>query len=262
VSGSPKTIRAVVEYDGTDFCGLQYQPPPLRSIAAELESVLAKLFHERIKITAAGRTDAGVHATGQVISFRCERDFPLERLTLALNANLPPDISVRESHVAADDFSARFSAFERRYVYHTYHAPMRSALAHRFAHHFYGSLDLEKMRTAAAALVGEHDFRSFCGELPERGPTVRTVQAIDIEERREFIVVNLRADGFLRHMARTIVGTLLEVGNARRQAGGMHDILAARSREAAGPTAPAHGLYLAGVRYADLDSFKEPLLLA
>lgn len=253
-----KTIRAVVEYDGTEFCGLQWQPEQ-RTIAGTLESALSALLDEPVKISAAGRTDSGVHATGQVVSFTTERDFPYERLALALNNVLPPDVSVRQVDVLDVAFSARFNALERTYVYVILNRRMRSAVLHRLAYHFYSPLDLALIQAAAQHFTGEHDFRSVCGILPESGPTIRTVRKIDARLRGDILTITIVADGFLHRMVRNIIGTLLEVGNARRDPQSIPQMLSARDRRAAGHTAPAHGLYLAGVKYPDFDSFAAPL---
>ncbi|MFN2528483.1 MAG: tRNA pseudouridine(38-40) synthase TruA [Candidatus Baltobacteraceae bacterium] len=252
-----KTIRAVVEYDGTDFCGLQWQPA-VRSVAGELESALSVLFDEPVKVTAAGRTDSGVHATGQVISFKSEKDFPIERLTLALNSKLPSDLTVREAALVEAGFSARFSALDRTYIYAVLNRPMPSAMVARYAYHFYGSLDLDALGDAAPHFIGERDFRSVCGMLPESGPTIRNVKRLDARRDGEFVFITIVADGFLHRMVRNIVGTLLEVGNCRRDASSIPAMLEAKNREEAGHTAPAHGLYLAGVQYENFDSFKAP----
>lgn len=252
------TVRAVVEYDGTNFWGMQVQPRG-RTVAGELEKVLAKLFGAETKVSSAGRTDTGVHASGQVISFKTERTFPFDRLPIAMNTNLDDDVSVRETSVVDDGFSARFSAVERTYVYAMLNRPQRSALTARSAYHVYAPLDLEAMREAAAFLIGERDFRSFCGMLPQSGPTVRTVRSIDVERYGDLVRLQIAADGFLHRMVRTIVGTLVECGTGRREPKSFPEILCARDRSAAGHTAPAHGLYLAGVKYRDgFDSYKEP----
>lgn len=252
------TIRAVVEYDGTDFRGLQFQPAA-RTVAGELERVLSDLMGHPVKITAAGRTDAGVHASGQVVSFKTGAAFPFERLAIALNSTLPKDLSVRDVCVVDDAFSARFSALERAYVYAIYNAREPSPLLARHAYHAWRPIDLRTFNESARYLVGEHDFRSFCGMLPESGPTVRTVRMLDARRAGDLIRVEIRADGFLHRMVRTIVGTLVECATGRRDPAGIPAILHARDRSAAGLTAPPQGLYLAGVRYKDgYDSFREP----
>lgn len=255
------TLRAVVEYDGSAFCGFQFQPA-LRTVAGELEAALSKLFDDPVKVTVAGRTDAGVHATGQVISFRTEAAFPFERLALAANSELPADVSLRDAAIVSEDFSARFSALERLYVYVVVNRRERSPLSARYAHHVWLPLEIEPMRQAAAHLIGEHDFRSFCGMLPESGPTLRTLNAIEISRRGDLVRIELRADGFLHRMARNIVGTLLECGAGQREPKSLLYVLHKKDRAAAGMTAPACGLYLAGVRYDGFNSFREPPISA
>jgi len=230
----------------------------LRTVAGELERALSKLFASPVKVTAAGRTDAGVHATGQVISFKTQAAFPFERLALAANTELPGDLSIRDATVAPDDFSARFSALERTYVYVVLNRRDRSPLNARYAHHVWLPLEIEPMEAAAAQLIGEHDFRSFCGMLPESGPTIRTLNAIEMRRSGDLVRIEIRADGFLHRMARNIVGTLLECGTGKRDPATVGATLGATDRSTAGLTAPAQGLYLAGVRYDGFDSFREP----
>jgi tRNA pseudouridine38-40 synthase len=249
------TYRLVVEYDGSAFHGLQYQPA-LRTVAGAHEDALARLFQLPVKIAAAGRTDAGVHATGQVVSFAAERAFPIDRLALAINANTPPDIVVRHAAVVPDGFSARFDARERVYEYLVQNRGFPSALWRARAWHVARPIDDERLLTAAEPLVGEHDFVSFCGEQPTHGGTVRDLRAIDVARRGDLVRVSLRGNGFLHHMVRVVVGTLVECATGYRDVEFARLALEARSRSAAGATAPAHGLYLAGVRYDDFDSYR------
>ena len=245
--------RCVVEYDGTDFSGFQYQPGR-RTIAGEIEAALTQIFAEPMKITGAGRTDAGVHARGQVISFRAERPFEAGRLAAALNGNLPRDLSVRSAEHVDATFNARNSARSRTYEYTIFACPTRSAYYARTTHHVYRALDVERMRSAAAALVGKHDFIALCASPPDNGITIRTVFAIDVESAPPFVRVRITADGFLHRMVRITAGTLVEVGSGRREPGDVARIIAQTERAAAGYTAPPEGLCLAGVRYADFDS--------
>ncbi len=247
------TYRLVVEYDGTLFHGLQYQREE-RTVVGELQVALGRLFDEPIALSAAGRTDAGVHASGQVVSFASERAFPVERLALALNANLPSDVTVRDAAIVADGFSARFDATARVYEYRILNRTAPSALARRYTHHVYLPIDVELMRAASRDLLGQHDFVAFCGVLPERGGTVRTIHAIDITRVRDEIVVRITGLGFLHRMVRISVGTLIEIATGRRAADDIRAILASRDRRRAGYTAPATGLTLVGVRYGDYDS--------
>ena len=228
-------------------------------MAGELERAFSTLLEEPVKISGAGRTDTGVHASGQVVSFTTSRSFPFERLTLAANATLPADISVRDVAIADASFSARFSARERTYVYAILNRSDRSALlAHRAYHVYRRELDVDAMGEAAQWIIGEHDFRSFCGTLPDGGITVRTVRTLTLERRGDLVRLQVSADGFLHRMVRTIVGTLVECGLHRRDPHSLRTVLAARDRKAAGLTAPPHGLYLAGVRYDGYDSYREP----
>ncbi len=220
---------------------------------------MSQLLRESVKISGAGRTDAGVHATGQVISFSTTSSFPFERLVLALNSALPSDVKVRDCAIVPSRFSARFSAGERSYIYAILNRPAPSALLRARAYHVWSPLDDSPMRHAGDELVGEHDFRAFCATLPESGVTVRTVRSATISVCGELLRIEIAADGFLHHMVRTIVGTLVECGRGKRDPNTVGDLLRSRDRAAAGHTAPAHGLYLAGVRYGDgYDSFLEP----
>lgn len=234
-----------------------------RTVAGVLEAAFSRLLREPIKLTSAGRTDTGVHACGQVVSFKTQAAFPFERLAIAANSVLPHDVRVREAAIVADDFSARFSALERTYVYAILNRAASSALLAHRAWHVWKEIDLDRFEAAAQTLVGEHDFRSFCGTLPERGPTTRTVRALNVRRIGEIVRMEIRADGFLHRMVRTIAGTLVDCATGRRDPAQMAQTLAARDRGAAGTTAPAHGLYLAGVRYRDgFDSFAEPPVTA
>ncbi len=249
------TYRLVVEYDGSAFHGLQYQPA-LRTVAGALEDALTRLFHQPVKIAAAGRTDAGVHATGQVVSFSAERGFPIDRLVLAINANTPPDVVVRHAAVVRDDFSARFDAGERIYEYLLQNRGFPSALWRRRAWHVVRPIDDGRLLAAAQPLIGSHDFVSYCGAPPAHGGTERDLRAIELARRGDLLRVSLRGNGFLHHMVRVVVGTLVECATGYRDVDFARLALEARRRSAAGVTAPPHGLYLAGVRYDDFDSYR------
>jgi tRNA pseudouridine38-40 synthase len=249
-------LRLTVEYDGTDFSGFQWQPA-LRTVAGVLEAALSTLFEQRVKLTSAGRTDSGVHASGQVVGFSTEHFFPLERLCIALNALLPQDCAAREAATVGSDFNARFSARERTYVYAVLNRPQRSALLARYASHVVRPLDLAAMRAAGAHFVGEHDFRAF-GTTENAASTVRTITRLSVEPRDELIRIEIAANAFLYHMVRIVVGTLLECGQGRRCPDEVVAILGAGERAIGDSMAPAQGLCLAGVRYEDgYDSFAE-----
>ena len=252
------TYRCVIEYDGTEFSGWQHQPD-VRTVCGEVEAALSGLYAEPIKATAAGRTDAGVHACGQVISFASERLFPIERLALALNANLPSDVTARDAAVAPDGFSARHDARTRTYEYLILNRPMPSAPLRRIAHHVWKPIDADRFAQAAADFVGEFDYVAFCGVLPERGGTVRTVRSIALERSGDLVRIRVIGDGFLHRMVRITVGTLIEIATGRRAVDDIPRVIASRDRKVAGYTAPANGLYLAGVRYDDFDSYRPAL---
>lgn len=253
------TYRVVVEYDGTDFCGFQFQPN-LRTIGGEIETALSKLFAMPIKVTVAGRTDAGVHASGQVISFVAHDAFPIDKLSIALNTTLPADITARDCARVETRFNARLSATERRYRYTIVARRDPSAALRRFAHHEHRSLDLERMRAGAAHLLGQHDFLTFCGVLPDRGSTIRTINALAIDSEHvpsldcDVLVLRIAGKGFLHRMVRIITGTLLDVAAGKREPDDVATMLAACDRRAAGPTAPAAGLALVEVVYPDFTS--------
>jgi tRNA pseudouridine38-40 synthase len=257
---SEALYRVTVEYDGTDFSGFQYQPGE-RTVAGELERALSRLFDLPIKVTAAGRTDAGVHASGQCISFAAHNEFPIDRLTIALQSALAPDLSVRDAALAEPGFSARLSAIERFYTYAVLNRPHPSALLRRWTHFEYRRVDLERLARAARDLVGTHDFASFCGVRPERGDTKRTLHAIDVEGSGELVLLHFRGNGFLHRMVRIITGTLLEVAAGRRDPESMPAVLAAHDRREAGLTASPQGLCLTGVRYETFTTLR-PLRFA
>jgi len=247
------TYRVVVEYDGTGFCGFQFQPE-LRTVGGEIERALAQLFDMRVKVTVAGRTDTGVHASGQVISFVAHDAFPIDKLSIALNTTLPPDITARDCARVDARFNARLSATQRRYRYVVLERRDPSAVMRRFAHHEHRALDLARMHAAAAHLLGKHDFVTFCGVLPDRGGTVRTIDSLDVVRDGISLVFAIAGKGFLHRMVRIIVGTVLDVGAGRRKPDDVRAMLEARDRRVAGPTAPAAGLTLVEVVYPDFSS--------
>jgi tRNA pseudouridine38-40 synthase len=242
------TFKVILEYDGVNYAGWQRQLNQ-PTIQAAVEEALAMVAQERIAIVGAGRTDAGVHALGQVASFRAETSLTATDWLRALNALLPKDICVRSVQQAADEFHARYSAIGKLYEYRILNRPERSALERGRAWHLRKGLDLTAMREAAAALVGVQDFSSFESSSTENtNPTCRLGQ-LNLHREGDLIRIETYADRFLRQMVRAIVGTLVEVGRGIRPAGSLQAVLAARSRAAAGTTAPPHGLFLMRVDY-------------
>jgi tRNA pseudouridine38-40 synthase len=244
-----RTLALVVEYDGSGYHGFQRQSSA-RTVAGELERVLASLFKHPVRLVAAGRTDAGVHATGQVVSLETTCELPLPRIALAASALL------RESRIAVlraverqPGFSARHHALSRAYRYKILNRPAPSPLLRGRALHVRAALDLDAMRVTAAALTGKHDFAAFSAGPPHERGTVREIRQIDIERADQLLEIAIVADSFLHQMARIIVGTLLEIGRGRRDVADVERVLASKSRASAGFAAPAHALYLERVEY-------------
>ena len=244
------TFRLTLEYDGADFEGWQVQPAGRRTVQGALETAIEKVTSQRVRVTGSGRTDAGVHAEGQVATVAVESALEPERLRLALNGVLPPDVAVLDVALAPEGFDPRRDATSKLYRYSIWNAPSRSPLRRRRALCLRRRLDLPALRRAAEALVGHHDFASFQGAGSEVATTDRTLLRLDVTGEAGG-VVNLwfEGTGFLRHMVRNLVGTLLEVGSGRRSPDEMAGILAARERRRAGPTAAPQGLTLVAVRY-------------
>ena len=248
-----KNILLVVEYDGTEYLGWQRQPEG-RTVQGELERALAGVARERLSVTGAGRTDAGVHAHGQVATFLTDSTVPPEAFAPALNSILPPDVSVLESRQVARDFHPRRGAEGKVYVYRVINRTVRPALERKRAWHVQTPLELKKMREGAGHLVGFCDFSSFATQ--RRGKNnYRELWRLDIAERAEGgIEFVLEGSGFLYQMVRTIVGSLIEVGRGKEEPGWIQKALDARERRAAGPTAPPWGLYLVRVNYGEAPS--------
>ncbi len=247
-------VRAVVAYDGTDYGGFQRQRNA-PTIQAELESALREITGHPTRILAAGRTDAGVHAIGQVIAFDVAWRHGPEALQRALNARLPRSIAVREVAVASPTFHPRYDARRRAYRYTIYRDAVRHPLRERYALHVAKPLDLEAMREAAALLLGEHDFHAF-GSPPQGEKSVRTLFRADWLEAESWLHFEIEANAFLYRMVRMIVGTLLRVGEGRLSAEAVAEILRARDRGRAGPAAPAKGLTLTAVFYDEGSSIR------
>lgn len=243
-----RNIKVVVGYDGTDYFGFQYQPEA-RTIQAELERVLRLITKEKVTVYGSGRTDTGVHAEGQVISFRTEGSIPIDKLCIAMNSLLPPSIAVTEAGEVDADFHARYSARSRLYVYDILNRAVPSALQSRYSWHVRRPLDVQAMSESAKPLLGVHDFSSFACADRDEGSPIRDMTKLDVERQGEHVFVTMRANAFLRSMARIIVGTLVEVGLGQRPGADVETILEAHDRRLAGKTAPPQGLCLKEVEY-------------
>jgi tRNA pseudouridine38-40 synthase len=241
-------IKLTVEYDGTRYHGWQIQPNG-ETIQAVLERAVSTFVGTKTRVTGSGRTDAGVHALGQVVNFVSERDLDLRKLRLGLNALTPQDISIKEVEMVADSFDARRDGRSRIYEYQILNRPTPSPFHLNRAWHIHEPLSLEPMREAVRCLEGEHDFSSFRAAGCDALHPVRIVYRTCLEQRGELVVYTIEATAFLRHMVRNIVGTMVEVGRGVRGAQSFAELLAARDRTQAGPTAPPHGLYLVEVKY-------------
>jgi tRNA pseudouridine38-40 synthase len=239
-------VRLTLAYDGTGFRGWQRQRG-LRTIQGVLEDALERLLGGVPKLATAGRTDAGVHARAQVVSFDTAAD--PDRIAHALNGMLAPEVVVMDARLAPNGFDARFSATAREYRYRIDLGEVPDPFSARYVWHRPGEPAVAEMRRAASLLIGEHDFASFCRRPPDDRHTVRDLERLSIVREDTRLEVAARANAFLHQMVRSLVGTLLAVGDGKLGAGSMPDILEARDRAAAGPLAPPHGLTLERVFY-------------
>jgi tRNA pseudouridine38-40 synthase len=241
-------IKLTLEYDGTRYHGWQLQKNAL-TLQGTVETVLARLSNGPVRVRVAGRTDAGVHALGQVVSFKSEKSTDLSRLQRSLNALLPPDIVVTHIEEAADAFNPRRDAVSRVYLYRIWNHPWPSAIWARYSWHLPFPLNTNAMDQAAALLIGDHDFSSFQGaDSVEHNPH-RTVLRSTVRYADDFLVYDVEARSFLRHMVRNIVGTLVDVGRGALSVEDFAGILTARDRTRAGLNAPPQGLFLVAVNY-------------
>jgi tRNA pseudouridine38-40 synthase len=247
-------FRLLIQYDGTDFHGWQIQDE-LRTVQGELTRALSLLEGQKVVVHGSGRTDAGVHAEGQVASVSLEREMSPQKLRNAINGNLAPDVRVLFADVAPEDFHARYSARSKTYVYRVIHGPVVSPFWMRYAHQEARALDLEAMRRCARLFIGEHDWTAFSAAQSDAESRVRTIKSLEISDswnargRSHLIEIATSANGFLRYMVRSIVGTLLAVGRGEINEDAVARAIREGEREDAGSTSPAHGLTLKSVKY-------------
>ncbi len=241
-------IKMIVEYDGSAYHGFQRQINA-HTIQAEIEQSIYNLNGERVSITAAGRTDAGVHALGQVIAFNTGSSIPPERWAMALNTKLPDDIRILASQAVTADFHPRYSALKKKYSYLIYRQKQGAVFYRRYALVNTEVLALEEMQRACSILEGTHDFRAFCASGSPVTNWRRTISSCVLLQQGIFMRLDIEADGFLYNMIRIIMGTLLEIGRQKMSADNLHSILASRDRAKAGPTLAPQGLYLHSVDY-------------
>lgn len=241
-------VKLTLEYDGTAYCGWQLQAGQ-DSIQGRIEAALAQIFGVAVRVYGAGRTDAGVHARGQVAAIRLPREFPLDELQRALNGILPCDIVILEAASAPDNFDPRRDARSRLYEYRVLNRAVASAFEYRYAYLVRDPLDLAAMRAAAAVFIGEHDFAAMRTLGSEEKTTMRRVIASDWRREGELLIYHVEATSFLRHMVRTMVAAMIDAGRGRIDAAEIAAILASRDRARAPAAAPSAGLYLIEVRY-------------
>jgi tRNA pseudouridine38-40 synthase len=243
-----RTLRMTVAYDGTRYHGWQQQPGQV-TVQGTLIETLAPILRERPVLEGASRTDSGVHALGQVAAFPTVHAITPERLLAAVNSRLPEDMAVTEVREAPPDFRPSVHATSKHYRYRLHRGRFRPIFEGRYVWHWYWPLDVEAMRAAARLMTGRHDFASFQARGGNREETVRTLLALDVVEAGPELHFEVRGDRFLYRMVRNLVGTLTEVGRGHRPPEWVQEVLAARDRRAAGPTAPPQGLCLMEVRY-------------
>lgn len=244
-----KRMKCIVSYDGTDFAGYQVQPGK-RTVQSVIEEALRKLHKgAQVKITASGRTDAGVHAKGQVFHFDTSLDIPEEKWTVALNALLPADVAVTRTEWTSNTFHSRFDASGKEYRYCIQRKTVRDPFQRSYASLYPYKLNVSAIKEAIPYLIGEYDFTSFCSAKTEVEDKVRRIHSIDLLEDGDLLIFSFKGNGFLYNMVRILTGTLLAVGNEQMQADEIPAILEAKDRTKAGKTAPPQGLYLWEVFY-------------
>lgn len=243
-----QNFKLTIQYDGTNYHGWQMQANA-RTIQGELTRVVSILDHRAVTIYGAGRTDAGVHAEAQIANFFAEREFEPRLLRDAINGNLENDIRVLDVEPVPDSFNARFSAVQKTYLYRIWTADVLSPFLCRYVYHYRGELDTEKMQRASESLLGRHDFTAFTVASSDAEDHIRTLICLKFEQQPNEISIFVTADGFLRYMVRTIVGTLVDVGRGKRTVASVVEALESLDRSRSGPSAPAHGLTLISVDY-------------
>lgn len=241
-----KRIKMIVAYDGTNYKGWQVQPNGI-TVEEVLNDKLSELLGEKITVTGASRTDSGVHSLGNVAIFDTNTRMPADKIAFAINQRLPDDIVVQDSCEVQGDWHPRYQKSRKTYEYRILNRRFRMPTRRLDTYFYHHPLDVEKMRQAAAYLVGEHDFKSFCAVGAQVKSTVRTVYACDVENRDGIITIRVTGSGFLYNMVRIIAGTLIRVGGGEIEPEEMSAILNAHDRSVAGPTAPAHGLTMIGI---------------
>ncbi|WP_096202105.1 tRNA pseudouridine(38-40) synthase TruA [Bacillus sp. FJAT-45350] len=243
-------IKCEVTYDGTDYCGFQSQPK-VRTVQGVIEKALVTIHKgQSVPIYASGRTDASVHAIGQVFHFDTELDIPPERWPRVFESLLPPDVTITQAEAVSDDFHARYSAVKKEYRYRVL-LKEKDVFRRHYSFRVPYNVNIVALKDASKHLIGTHDFTSFCSTKTTKENKVRTIYELDIIEEQDELIFRIVGSGFLHNMVRIIVGTLLEVGYERKKPDDILKIIEVKNRKAAGKTAPGHGLFLWKVSYED-----------
>ena len=243
-----RNIKLIISYDGTGYCGWQLQKNG-KTVQEAIEKSIQKTFSEKRRVHGASRTDAGVHAKGQVAHFKIKADVPVKNISPALNQNLPNDIVVLKAEEVSENFHSQYDAESKTYVYYLHNSKIRDLFKDKYCWKVPYKLNVSNMRKEAKVLLGKHDFKAFQAAIKIEKNSVRTIKSITIRKSKETIVFEILGTGFLYNMARNIVGTLVEFGRGYFAEGKMKKILSGKDRTKAGPTAPAKGLFLEKIYY-------------
>lgn len=250
-----RRYKLTIAYDGTAYCGWQRQVEPTPTVQREVEKAAGKIVSHPVTVLGSSRTDTGVHALGQVAAMNVETLLETEKLRRAINSRLPEDILIRKMEEVPENFDVR-TAVRKRYRFLIWAAKDRPVFYRHYVYHFYRDLDLARMQAACAAFLGEHDFEAFKGQADERDNTVRTIFSCNIHRSRGWagdgdplLIFAVEGSGFLYHMVRTMVGTVLQVGTGHWEPSRIAEIIASKDRQNAGPCLPAQGLHLQWIRF-------------
>ena len=244
-----KNMKITIQYDGTRYKGWQVQNSTDMTIQGKLQDVLSTMTGQEVEVIGSGRTDAGVHAYGQVANFHIPAHFKVQEVMNYLNHYLPMDIAVTDIEEVDERFHARFHAIRKTYVYRIHTSNVPNVFERKYMYTYLESLNVDKMRKAASLLIGTHDFAAFCGNKKMKKSTVRTITDIVITQKKDELEISYTGDGFLQQMIRIMTGTLIEVGNGSKQPADIIQILESKIRENAGFTVPPEGLSLLSVKY-------------
>ena len=243
-----RNIKLTIEYDGKDYNGWQKQPNKL-NIQGEIERAIEEVTGEKVDLIASGRTDAGVHAIGQVANFKIEKEMPIEKIPYALNSKLKKSIRIKNAEEVDEKFHSRYTCKKKTYMYIINDSLQGSAIYRNLEYHFDSKLDEKKMNEAAKFLIGEHDFKAFKASGTSSKSSVRTIYSASVERKDERVYIKLTGNGFLYNMVRIIAGTLVDVGIGKIKPEDIKKIIETKDRLEAGKTLPAQGLYLLNVEY-------------